>query len=204
MNNISKLLDNGTLNIKKINTNTKTKKKTYKKYLKGNINPKKTFRNKNKKHSPKIIIRKENKETKRENNNKKLLNRVIDVKIDEIVNDVNDKKIDDVKDDVVKKDKEKVKEEKVIEGTIDYDKVDSIEDKKDDKINNDKNKNKKKKKKKNKKKTKTKTKTKINKNVDEMITELKDKGILVSGKNKRILKDIYIYALDDNIKIYRE
>jgi len=37
-----------------------------------------------------------------------------------------------------------------------------------------------------------------------MITELKDKGILVSGKNKRILKDIYIYALDDNIKIYRE
>ena len=29
MNNISKLLDDGTLNIKKINTNTKTKKKTY-------------------------------------------------------------------------------------------------------------------------------------------------------------------------------
>ena len=202
MNNISKLLDNGTLNIKKINTNTKTKKKTYKKYLKGNINPKKTFRNKNKKHSPKIIIRKENKETKRENNNKKLLNRVIDVKIDEIVNDVNDKKIDDVKDDVVKKDKE-LKEEKVIEGTIDYDKVDSIENKnKNDNINNDKKKNKKKKKKK--KKTKTKNKNKINKNVDEMITELKDKGILVSGKNKRILKDIYIYALDDNIKIYRE
>ena len=202
MNNISKLLDDGTLNIKKINTNTKTKKKTYKKYLKGNtINPKKTFRNKNKKHSPKIIIRKENKETKRENNKDKLLNRVIDVKIDEIVNGddkKDDVKIDDVKiDDVKIDDDNKDEEEKLIEGTIDYDKVEEIENKKDEK-------KKKKKKKKNKNKNKTKTKIKINKNTDEMITELKDKGILVSGKNKRILKDIYIYALDDNIKIYRE
>ena len=37
-----------------------------------------------------------------------------------------------------------------------------------------------------------------------MINELKDKGILVSGKNKKLLKDIYLYSLDDNIKIYRK
>jgi hypothetical protein len=37
-----------------------------------------------------------------------------------------------------------------------------------------------------------------------MIKELKNKGILVSGKNYKVLESIYKYALDDNIKIYRK
>lgn len=38
----------------------------------------------------------------------------------------------------------------------------------------------------------------------EMIEHLRKKGIYVSGKNPKILKDIYIYSLDNNIRIINE
>ena len=53
--------------------------------------------------------------------------------------------------------------------------------------------------------TKKKGKQKRNKkdHVD-MIEHLRKKGIYVSGKDPKILKDIYMYSLDDNIKIINE
>ena len=53
--------------------------------------------------------------------------------------------------------------------------------------------------------TKKKNKQKRTKkdNVD-MIEHLRKKGIYVSGKDPKILKDIYMYSLDDNIKIINE
>ena len=37
-----------------------------------------------------------------------------------------------------------------------------------------------------------------------MIKELKDKNYVVSGKSPKLLKDIYMYSLSDNIKIIKE
>ena len=39
---------------------------------------------------------------------------------------------------------------------------------------------------------------------DDMKKELKDKGIFVSGKSPRLLKDIYLYSLNNNIRIIKE
>ena len=47
-------------------------------------------------------------------------------------------------------------------------------------------------------------KKKSNKNNIEMIDHLRKKGIYVSGKNPKLLKDIYMYSLDDNIRIINE
>ena len=52
------------------------------------------------------------------------------------------------------------------------------------------------------KKKELKKKTNIN-NI-EMIEHLRKKGIYVSGKNPKLLKDIYMYSLDDNIRIINE
>lgn len=53
------------------------------------------------------------------------------------------------------------------------------------------------------KKTQNKKRIKNKKNV-EMIEYLRKKGIYVSGKNPKLLKDIYMYSLDDNIRIINE
>ena len=45
--------------------------------------------------------------------------------------------------------------------------------------------------------------SKINKSAVDMIEELKNKGIYVSGKNPKLLKDIYRYSLNDNIRIIK-
>ena len=37
-----------------------------------------------------------------------------------------------------------------------------------------------------------------------MIKELKNKGIYISGKSPKLLKDIYLYSLNDNIRIIKE
>jgi hypothetical protein len=42
------------------------------------------------------------------------------------------------------------------------------------------------------------------KTTDDMKTELKDKGIIVSGKSPKLLKDIYLYSLNNNIRIIKE
>jgi len=47
----------------------------------------------------------------------------------------------------------------------------------------------------------TKKKERIKKSQLDMISELKKRGIYVSGKNPKLLKDIYMYSLDDNIRI---
>ena len=53
------------------------------------------------------------------------------------------------------------------------------------------------------KKTQNKKRIRNKKNV-EMIEYLRKKGIYVSGKNPKLLKDIYLYSLDDNIRIINE
>ena len=189
MNNLSKLLDDGTLKIKKINMGKPNNKKTYKKMMKKQKNMKggKTQkRNKNKNKSPKIIIKKENKTSKPSNNNQKILNRVIDNKIQKVVDQVtssnDDKKIKPVekiyeKQRPLEKKRQPEERERQVERSV-------------------------------KKKQPVKKKLKHNKtkklNISDMIEKLKNKGILVSGKNKKLVKDIYLYALDDNIKIYRK
>ena len=43
-----------------------------------------------------------------------------------------------------------------------------------------------------------------NKTIDDMKKELKNKGIFVSGKSPKLLKDIYLYSLNNNIRIIKE
>jgi len=43
-----------------------------------------------------------------------------------------------------------------------------------------------------------------NKNTEDMIKELKDKGITISGKSNNLLKDIYFCVMNDNININKE
>ena len=43
-----------------------------------------------------------------------------------------------------------------------------------------------------------------NKNTDDMIKELKEKGITISGKSNNLLKDIYFCVMNDNININKE
>ena len=43
-----------------------------------------------------------------------------------------------------------------------------------------------------------------NKKSDEMIKELKEKGITISGKSNNLLKDIYFCVMNDNINIKKE
>lgn len=194
MNNLSKLLDDGTLKIKKINMGKPNNKKTYKKMMKKQKNMKggKTQkRNKNKNKSPKIIIKKENKTPKPSNNNQQILNRVIDNKIQKVVDQVtssnDDKKIKPVE--KIYEKRRQVKQPKVEEKRQPEERERQVERPV-------------------KKKQPVKKKLKHNKtkklNISDMIEKLKNKGILVSGKNKKLVKDIYLYALDDNIKIYRK
>lgn len=42
------------------------------------------------------------------------------------------------------------------------------------------------------------------KNTDEMLKELKNKGISISGKSNRLIKDIYMCIANDNIEIKKE
>ena len=43
-----------------------------------------------------------------------------------------------------------------------------------------------------------------NKKSDEMLDELKNKGITVSGKSDRLVRDIYMCIMNDNIEIKKE
>jgi len=54
------------------------------------------------------------------------------------------------------------------------------------------------------KKTKAKKINLKNKKSDEMLEELKKKGITVSGKSDRLVRDIYMCIMNDNIEIKRE
>lgn len=214
MNNLSKLLDDGTLKIKKINMGKPNNKKTYKKMMKKQKNMKggKTQkRNKNKNKSPKIIIKKENKTSKPSNNNQKILNRVIDNKIQKVVDQVtssnDDKKIKPVEKiyekqrPLEKKRQPKVEEKQQLEERQQV-KQPKVEEKQQLEERERQVERPVKKKQPVKKKLKHNKTKKLN--ISDMIEKLKNKGILVSGKNKKLVKDIYLYALDDNIKIYRK
>lgn len=197
MNNLSKLLDNGTLKIKTINRGSKPKIKTYNRYF-NRKRREKTKRNKLKYKSPQIIIKKQSGGTKssKTNNDKSIVNRVIDTKdidtkLDELVNEPDTKEQDTKEPDL------KEPEVKVIENTIDPDQSDDTESKA-------KPKGKKQTKKRAKKITSKKKKKVKEYDSDTMIERLKQRGILVSGKNKKLLRDIYLYALDDQIQIYHK
>ena len=43
-----------------------------------------------------------------------------------------------------------------------------------------------------------------NKKSEEMLDELKKKGITVSGKSDRLVRDIYMCIINDNIEIKKE
>ena len=194
MNNLSKLLDNGTLKIKTIHRGSKPKIKTYNRYF-NRKRREKTKRNKLKYKSPQIIIKKQSGGTKssKTNNDKSIVNRVIDTKdidtkLDELVNEPDTKEQDT-----------KEPEVKVIENTIDPDQSEDTESKTESKA---KPKGKKQTKKRAKKITSKKKKKEYDS--DTMIERLKQRGILVSGKNKKLLRDIYLYALDDQIQIYHK
>jgi hypothetical protein len=225
MNNLSKLLDDGTLKIKKINMGKPNNKKTYKKMMKKQKNMKggKTQkRNKNKNKSPKIIIKKENKTPKQSNNNQKILNRVIDNKIQKVVDQVtssnDDKKIKPVekiyekrrplekKRQLEERERQvkqpKVEEKRQLEERERQVKQPKVEEKRQLEERERQVERSVKKKQPVKKKLKHNKTKKLN--ISDMIEKLKNKGILVSGKNKKLVKDIYLYALDDNIKIYRK
>ena len=196
MNNLSKLLDNGTLKIKTIHRGSKPKIKTYNRYF-NRKRREKTKRNKLKSKSPQIIIKKQSGGTKssKTNNDKSIVNRVIDTKdidtkLDELVNEPDTNKPD-----------MKEQEVKVIENTIDPDQSDDTESKTESKA---KPKGKKQTKKRAKKITSKKKKKVKEYDSDTMIERLKQRGILVSGKNKKLLRDIYLYALDDQIQIYHK
>ena len=196
MNNLSKLLDNGTLKIKTIHRGSKPKIKTYNRYF-NRKRREKTKRNKLKYKSPQIIIKKQSGGTKstKTNNDKSIVNRVIDTKdidtkLDELVNEPDTKEQDT-----------KEPEVKVIENTIDPDQSDDTESKTESKA---KPKGKKQTKKRAKKITSKKKKKVKEYDSDTMIERLKQRGILVSGKNKKLLRDIYLYALDDQIQIYHK
>lgn len=204
MNNLSKLLDNGTLKIKTMNRGSKPKIKTYNRYF-NRKRREKTKRNKLKYKSPQIIIKKQSGGTKstKTNNDKSIVNRVIDTKdidtkLDELVNEPDTNKPDT-----------KEPEVKVIENTIDPDQSDDTESKTESKTeSNTESKAKPKGKKQTKKRAKkitSKKKKKVKEyDSDTMIERLKQRGILVSGKNKKLLRDIYLYALDDQIQIYHK
>ena len=196
MNNLSKLLDNGTLKIKTIHRGSKPKIKTYNRYF-NRKRREKTKRNKLKSKSPQIIIKKQSGGTKssKTNNDKSIVNRVIDTKdidtkLDELVNEPDTKEQDT-----------KEPEVKVIENTIDPDQSEDTESKMESKA---KPKGKKQTKKRAKKITSKKKKKVKEYDSDTMIERLKQRGILVSGKNKKLLRDIYLYALDDQIQIYHK
>tara|TARA_B100001115_G_scaffold182726_1_gene179680 strand:- start:2911 stop:3501 length:591 start_codon:yes stop_codon:yes gene_type:complete len=196
MNNLSKLLDNGTLKIKTIHRGSKPKIKTYNRYF-NRKRREKTKRNKLKSKSPQIIIKKQSGGTKssKTNNDKSIVNRVIDTKdidtkLDELVNEPDTKEPDT-----------KEPEVKVIENTIDPDQSEDTESKTESKA---KPKGKKQTKKRAKKITSKKKKKVKEYDSDTMIERLKQRGILVSGKNKKLLRDIYLYALDDQIQIYHK
>ena len=196
MNNLSKLLDNGTLKIKTIHRGSKPKIKTYNRYF-NRKRREKTKRNKLKYKSPQIIIKKQSGGTKstKTNNDKSIVNRVIDTKdidtkLDELVNEPDTKEQDT-----------KEPEVKVIENTIDPDQSEDTESKTESKA---KPKGKKQTKKRAKKITSKKKKKVKEYDSDTMIERLKQRGILVSGKNKKLLRDIYLYALDDQIQIYHK
>jgi hypothetical protein len=218
MNNLSKLLDDGTLKIKKINMGKPNKIKTYKKMMKQTKKKKR-----NRKYSPQIIIKKQSAGVSKTSDNKqKIVNRVIDEPNPPILDTI-DKLVNQSESSTETKTNQNGDnvEIKTIKGTVDKDKVNQEEkqylekDMEKDKVNQEekqdlekdmkpkaesvKPKQEKKKRKKSKRKKKVKqydTKT--------MIDKLKQKGILVSGKNEKLVKDIYLYALDDQIKIYRK
>lgn len=201
MNNLSKLLDNGTLKIKTMNRGSKPKIKTYNRYF-NRKRREKTKRNKLKSKSPQIIIKKQSGGTKssKTNNDKSIVNRVIDTKdidtkLDELVNEPDTKELDTKEQDT------KEPEVKVIENTIDPDQSEDTESKTESKA---KPKGKKQTKKRAKKITSKKKKKVKEYDSDTMIERLKQRGILVSGKNKKLLRDIYLYALDDQIQIYHK
>ena len=209
MNNLSKLLDNGTLKIKTIHRGSKPKIKTYNRYF-NRKRREKTKRNKLKYKSPQIIIKKQSGGTKstKTNNDKSIVNRVIDTKdidtkLDELVNEPDTKEQDtkepDTKEPDTKEPDTKEPEVKVIENTIDPDQSEDTESKTESKA---KPKGKKQTKKRSKKITSKKKKKEYDS--DTMIERLKQRGILVSGKNKKLLRDIYLYALDDQIQIYHK
>lgn len=54
------------------------------------------------------------------------------------------------------------------------------------------------------KKTRAKKINLKNKKSDEMLDELKNKGITVSGKSDRLVRDIYMCIMNDNIEIKKE
>jgi len=54
------------------------------------------------------------------------------------------------------------------------------------------------------KKTRAKKMNLKNKKSDEMLDELKNKGITVSGKSDRLVRDIYMCIMNDNIEIKKE
>ena len=203
MNNLSKLLDNGTLKIKTIHRGSKPKIKTYNRYF-NRKRREKTKRNKLKYKSPQIIIKKQSGGTKssKTNNDKSIVNRVIDTKdidtkLDELINEPG------TKEPYTKEPDTKESEVKVIENTIDPDQSDDTESKSESKSES---KAKPKGKKQTKKRAKKITSKKKKKEYDSdtMIERLKQRGILVSGKNKKLLRDIYLYALDDQIQIYHK
>ena len=201
MNNLSKLLDDGTLKIKKINMGKPNKIKTYKKMMKQTKKKKR-----NRKYSPQIIIKKQSAGVSKTSDNKQtIVNRVIDEPNPPILDTI-DKLVNQSESSTETKTNQNGDnvEIKTIKGTVDKDKVNQ-EEKQDlekdmkPKAESVKPKQEKKKRKKSKRKKKVKqydTKT--------MIDKLKEKGILVSGKNEKLVKDIYLYALDDQIKIYRK
>jgi hypothetical protein len=193
MNNLSKLLDDGTLKIKKINMGKPNKIKTYKKMMKQTKKKKR-----NKKYSPKIIIKKQPADSSKSSDNKqKIIKRVIDQPkqkniIKEIDNIVNKEEKQANKKNIPKK-----SDFKKIKDTIDNDKLKDMNissENKSEQVKQAKI-----------QQTKSKKKKKVKKyDTQTMIEKLKQKGILVSGKNKKLVKDIYLYALDDQIKIYRK
>jgi len=54
------------------------------------------------------------------------------------------------------------------------------------------------------KKTKKKYIPHKSKNTDEMLDELKNKGVTISGKSNRLIRDIYMCIANDNIEIKKE
>ena len=171
MNNLSKLLDNGTIQIKKVNFNQSSKKtaKNLKQYLKQPKYKKKSFRNKDKSKSPKIIIKKQQADPVVKTNKKKKVNKVVP-----------QKKINHSIDSILNKPEEPNKLEKPEKPPTPKTKLKS-----------------KKKPRSLRKKSKSKKKIKTS----DMVKELNNKGLYVTGKNKRLIHDMYKYMMNDEIRI---
>jgi len=175
MNNLSKLLDNGTIQIKKVNFNQSSKKtaKNLKQYFKQPKYKKKSFRNKDKSKSPKIIIKKQQADPVIKTNKKKKVNKVVP-----------QKKINRSIDSILNK-PEKPEKPETLE--------------KPEKPLTPKTKIKSKKKPRSLRKKKSKSKKKIK--TSDMVKELNNKGLYVTGKNKRLIHDMYKYMMNDEIRI---